>query len=243
MGDPREKARIRHQRWWLLHLKPDPPPRRRTRPSVHPSKRHADQRVPTSSSANSARPAPRYSRARVRTASRGRRHCRHRPRPALSTGTSITASAAIRSASRSTRAPTTADRAIASIPAAAQMNSASPRPAPSSGRAGASALPRRCFSCCRTSSDRPRPASASASRASAQGRRSSCVQASSSAAVSIAARRSRSACSSPIVLPAQTCRDQRSSAISTPSRPWARVRASPPWDSLIRRRTSFCESA
>ena len=36
---------------------------------------------------------------------------------------------------------------------------------------------------------------------------------------------------------------QRASAISTPSRPWARVRASPPCDSLIRRRTSFCESA
>ncbi|GEM_PF-5274282 len=37
--------------------------------------------------------------------------------------------------------------------------------------------------------------------------------------------------------------DQRTSAISTPSRPCARVLASPPCDSLMRRRTSFCESA
>ena len=44
------------------------------------------------------------------------------------------------------------------------------------------------------------------------------------------------------------CRRQRhlryrTSEISTPSSPCDRVRASPPWLSLMRRRTSFCESA
>ncbi len=38
-------------------------------------------------------------------------------------------------------------------------------------------------------------------------------------------------------------RPHRTSATSTPSSPCASVRASPPWASLIRRRTSFCESA
>src|SRR5690606_14548733 len=36
---------------------------------------------------------------------------------------------------------------------------------------------------------------------------------------------------------------QLASATSTPSRPWLRVRASPPWGSLMRRRTSLAESA
>src|SRR5690606_26522535 len=36
---------------------------------------------------------------------------------------------------------------------------------------------------------------------------------------------------------------QLASATSTPSRPWLSVRASPPWASLMRRRTSLAESA